>query len=51
MQSEGLLGPTPLDVAKFFHDDDRLDKNKIGEYLGDPGNKEVSSYCVESGVP
>lgn len=48
LQSEGLLGPTPLDVAKFFHDDDRLDKNKIGEYLGDLGNKEVSLYCLQS---
>ncbi|XP_050735041.1 brefeldin A-inhibited guanine nucleotide-exchange protein 1-like isoform X2 [Eriocheir sinensis] len=47
LQSEGLLGPTPLDVAKFFHDDDRLDKNKIGEYLGDPGNKECMCAYID----
>ncbi|KAG0723310.1 Brefeldin A-inhibited guanine nucleotide-exchange protein 1 [Chionoecetes opilio] len=47
LQSEGLLGSTPLDVAKFFHDDIRLDKTKIGEYLGDPDLKECMCAYID----
>ncbi|MPC12608.1 Brefeldin A-inhibited guanine nucleotide-exchange protein 1 [Portunus trituberculatus] len=47
LQSEGLVGPNPHDVAVFFHDDDRLDKSKIGEYLGDPANKECMCAYID----
>lgn len=43
LQSQGLLGTAASDVAKFFHDDDRVDKTQLGDFLGDPDpfNKEV----------
>lgn len=47
LQSEGLVGPNPHDVAVFFHDDDRLDKSRIGEYLGDPANKECMCAYID----
>ncbi|KAJ8919644.1 hypothetical protein NQ315_006170 [Exocentrus adspersus] len=42
LQEQGLLGPTHEDVAKFLHNEDRLDKTFIGEFLGD--NDE---YCKQ----
>ncbi|KAK3864361.1 hypothetical protein Pcinc_029956 [Petrolisthes cinctipes] len=49
LQSQGLLGSTPEDVAKFFHDDDRLDKTQVGDYLGDPDviNKETMCAYID----
>ncbi|KAJ8959328.1 hypothetical protein NQ318_022014 [Aromia moschata] len=35
LQEQGLLGNSKEEVAKFFHNDDRLDKTFIGEFLGD----------------
>ncbi|XP_047737905.1 brefeldin A-inhibited guanine nucleotide-exchange protein 1 isoform X3 [Hyalella azteca] len=49
LQSHGLLGTTAVDVARFFHEDDRLDKTQVGDYLGDPDpfNREVMSAYVD----
>ncbi|KAI0232805.1 Brefeldin A-inhibited guanine nucleotide-exchange protein 1 [Lamellibrachia satsuma] len=35
LQEHGLLGPSPDDIAEFFHMDDRLDKVAIGDFLGE----------------
>ncbi|XP_076064031.1 ADP ribosylation factor guanine nucleotide exchange factor Sec71 isoform X2 [Oratosquilla oratoria] len=49
LQAQGLLGKSPNEIAKFFHDDDRLDKTVIGDFLGDaePFNKEVMCCYVD----
>lgn len=49
LQEKGLLGPTSTDIAEFFHCDDRLDKNVVGDFLGenDKFNKEVMSAYVD----
>ncbi|XP_042880494.1 brefeldin A-inhibited guanine nucleotide-exchange protein 1-like isoform X2 [Penaeus japonicus] len=49
LQAQGLLGPAPEDIAKFFHDDDRLDKTQVGDFLGDPDpvNKEVMCSYID----
>ncbi|XP_050518521.1 brefeldin A-inhibited guanine nucleotide-exchange protein 1 isoform X1 [Diabrotica virgifera virgifera] len=44
LQEQGLLGPSQEDVAKFLHNDERLDKTFIGEFLGD--NDEFSKQCM-----
>eukprot|EP00049_Salpingoeca_infusionum_P023789 m.13862 g.13862 ORF g.13862 m.13862 type:complete len:1705 (+) comp6055_c0_seq1:251-5365(+) len=35
MQKAGFVGPDATDVAKFLHEELRLDKAAIGEYLGE----------------
>ncbi|KAI5719352.1 hypothetical protein M8J76_008978 [Diaphorina citri] len=42
LQEQGLLGSTPGEVAEWLHLDDRLDKTRIGDFLGehDDFNKE-----------
>ncbi|KAK7060645.1 Brefeldin A-inhibited guanine nucleotide-exchange protein 1 [Halocaridina rubra] len=49
LQNQGLLGSSPDDIAKFFHDDDRLDKTQVGDYLGDPDplNKEIMCAYID----
>ncbi|XP_068200225.1 brefeldin A-inhibited guanine nucleotide-exchange protein 1-like isoform X2 [Palaemon carinicauda] len=49
LQAQGLLGTSPDDIAKFFHDDDRLDKMQVGDFLGeaDPLNREVMCAYVD----
>ncbi|ROT72630.1 putative brefeldin A-inhibited guanine nucleotide-exchange protein 1 isoform X2 [Penaeus vannamei] len=49
LQAQGLLGPSPEDLAKFFHDDDRLDKTQVGDFLGDPDpvNREVMCAYID----
>lgn len=41
---------TPDDVADFFHNDDRLDKTAIGDFMGenDKFNKEVMYAYVDA---
>ncbi|XP_069166610.1 brefeldin A-inhibited guanine nucleotide-exchange protein 1 isoform X3 [Procambarus clarkii] len=46
LQSQRLLGPTPEDIAKFFHDDDRLDKTQIGNFLGEVDNLNKETMCA-----
>lgn len=49
LQQANLLGTTPWDIAEFFHADERLDKNQIGDFLGelDKLNKEVMYSYVD----
>ncbi|CAH0546224.1 unnamed protein product [Brassicogethes aeneus] len=35
LQEHGLLGTTHEEIAKFLHDEDRLDKTNIGDFLGE----------------
>ncbi|XP_046396224.1 brefeldin A-inhibited guanine nucleotide-exchange protein 1 isoform X2 [Ischnura elegans] len=44
LRDQGLLGPSPADVAEFFRTDDRLDKTVIGDFLG--GNDEISKEVM-----
>ena len=43
LQSQALLGESAVDVARYFLNEERLDKTVVGDYLGDPDkfNKEV----------
>lgn len=49
LQDQGLLGTTPDDIAEFFHNDERLDKTVIGDFLGENEkfNKEVMYTFVD----
>ena len=35
LQEQGLLGTSSEDIADLFHNDDRLDKTMIGDFLGE----------------
>lgn len=35
LQEQSLLGTSTEDIADFFHNDDRLDKKVIGDFLGE----------------
>ena len=35
LQDQGLVGLRPEDVAELFHNDERLDKTIIGDFLGE----------------
>ncbi|XP_076264030.1 ADP ribosylation factor guanine nucleotide exchange factor Sec71 [Rhynchophorus ferrugineus] len=35
LQEHGLLGSTEEEVAKFLHNEERLDKTNVGDFLGD----------------
>ena len=43
LKEQGLLEATPESIAAFFHDDHRLDRAVLGDFLGDPDphNREV----------
>lgn len=42
LQEQGLLGMNNIDVAKWLHSDERLDKTFIGDFLG-----ENDEFCKE----
>ncbi|VBB28683.1 unnamed protein product [Acanthocheilonema viteae] len=45
LQERQLIGTKPEDIAAFFHNEDRLDKTVVGDYLGDDTkNYENSSF-------
>lgn len=46
LQEKGLLGQTPLDIAKWLHEDDRLDKTVIGDYLGENDDHSKLVMCA-----
>lgn len=48
LQEQGLLGMTYVEVAKWLHTDDRLDKTFIGDFLGE--NDEFSKEVMYSYV-
>jgi len=49
LQDQGYLGKTPKEIAEFFHNEDRLDKTQVGEFLGESSefNKEVMYAYVD----
>lgn len=49
LQDQGYLGKMPKEIAEFFHNEDRLDKTQIGEFLGECNefNKEVMYAYVD----
>ncbi|XP_018593275.1 brefeldin A-inhibited guanine nucleotide-exchange protein 2 isoform X2 [Scleropages formosus] len=46
LQEQGMLGTTTEDIARFLHQEERLDTTQVGEFLGENArfNKEVM-YC------
>lgn len=46
LQEKGLLGPTPTDIAKWLHEDERLDKTIIGDYLGENEEHSRNVMCA-----
>lgn len=49
LQDQGYLGRTPKEIAEFFHNEERLDKTQVGEFLGESNefNKEVMYAYVD----
>lgn len=47
LQEEGLLGTSPKEIAEFFHTQERLNKEALGEILGDPGYPEIRHAFVD----
>nr|XP_040239773.2 brefeldin A-inhibited guanine nucleotide-exchange protein 1 isoform X1 [Anopheles coluzzii] len=45
LQERGLLGTTVEDVARWLHEDERLDKTQIGDYLGENDEQSKSVMC------
>ncbi|XP_043240996.1 brefeldin A-inhibited guanine nucleotide-exchange protein 1-like [Amphibalanus amphitrite] len=43
LQRQGLLKDTPDSIAAFFHEDHRLDRTVLGDFLGEPDQQQVSS--------
>ena len=35
LQEKGVIGSEAADIARFFHNEERLDKAVIGDYLGE----------------
>ena len=35
LQQQGLLGPSAEDIAELFHNDDRLNKTRVGDFMGE----------------
>ncbi|XP_053675895.1 brefeldin A-inhibited guanine nucleotide-exchange protein 1 [Anopheles nili] len=46
LQERGLLGTTVEDVARWLHEDERLDKTQIGDYLGENDEQSKSVMCA-----
>ncbi|XP_058123944.1 brefeldin A-inhibited guanine nucleotide-exchange protein 2 [Anopheles ziemanni] len=45
LQERGLLGTTVEDVARWLHEDERLDKTQIGDYLGENDEQSRAVMC------
>lgn len=46
LQEREFLGSTFEDIAKWLHEDDRLDKTLIGDYIGDNDEHSKSVMCA-----
>uniref|UniRef100_A0A8D8CN02 Brefeldin A-inhibited guanine nucleotide-exchange protein 2 n=1 Tax=Culex pipiens TaxID=7175 RepID=A0A8D8CN02_CULPI len=46
LQERGLLGTSCEDVAKWLHEDERLDKTQVGDYLGDNDEQSKAVMCA-----
>uniref|UniRef100_A0A182Q5J5 SEC7 domain-containing protein n=1 Tax=Anopheles farauti TaxID=69004 RepID=A0A182Q5J5_9DIPT len=45
LQERGLLGTTVEGVARWLHEDERLDKTQIGDYLGENDEQAKAVMC------
>lgn len=46
LQERGLIGNTPEGVAKWLHEDERLDKTAVGDFLGENDDYSISIMCA-----
>lgn len=46
LQERGLIGNTPENVAKWLHEDERLDKTAVGDFLGENDDYSISIMCA-----
>ncbi|EAT34779.1 AAEL013012-PA, partial [Aedes aegypti] len=46
LQERGLLGTSNEDVAKWLHEDERLDKTQVGDYLGENDDQSKAVMCA-----
>ncbi|XP_037928195.1 brefeldin A-inhibited guanine nucleotide-exchange protein 1 isoform X2 [Teleopsis dalmanni] len=46
LQEKNLLGLSCKDIAKWLHEDERLDKTMIGEYIGDNDEHSKEVMCA-----
>ncbi|XP_035906929.1 brefeldin A-inhibited guanine nucleotide-exchange protein 2 isoform X1 [Anopheles stephensi] len=46
LQERGLLGTPVEDVARWLHEDERLDKTQIGDYLGENDEHSKTVMCA-----
>ncbi|XP_055548277.1 brefeldin A-inhibited guanine nucleotide-exchange protein 1 [Wyeomyia smithii] len=46
LQERGLLGVTVEDVAKWLHEEERLDKTQVGDYLGENDEQSKAVMCA-----
>ncbi|ETN67279.1 brefeldin a-inhibited guanine nucleotide-exchange protein [Anopheles darlingi] len=46
LQERGLLGTSVEDVAQWLHEDERLDKTQIGDYLGENEERSKAVMCA-----
>ncbi|KAF0301335.1 Brefeldin A-inhibited guanine nucleotide-exchange protein 1 [Amphibalanus amphitrite] len=47
LQRQGLLKDTPDSIAAFFHEDHRLDRTVLGDFLGEPDQQQVMEAYVD----
>lgn len=46
LQEKGMLTQEPENIAKWLHEDDRLDKNMIGDYFGENDESSKQIMCA-----
>ena len=46
LQERGLVGSSVEDIAKWLHEDERLDKTNIGDYLGENDEHSKAVMCA-----
>ncbi|XP_055601135.1 brefeldin A-inhibited guanine nucleotide-exchange protein 1 [Uranotaenia lowii] len=46
LQERGLLGTSSEDIAKWLHEDERLDKTQVGDYLGENEEQSKAVMCA-----
>jgi brefeldin A-inhibited guanine nucleotide-exchange protein len=46
LQEHNYLQKTAKNIAEFFHNEDRLDKTQIGDFMGEPATFNVEVMCA-----
>lgn len=46
LQDRGLLGTTIADIARWLHDEERLNKTGVGDYLGENDDQCIAVMCA-----